>query len=99
MRHCVLLQSAEASHSPRVAPPSSGVPSTYLPHSVPCVRSNIIHLEGVGCFKSETKLDVRASVFLVEEFGGLWSLFKMLRSKKLHPTHPHVQFTPEDCLR
>ena len=64
---------------------------------LPC--SNIIHLEGVGCFKSETKLDVRASVFLVEEFGGLWSLFKMLRSKKLHPTHPHVQFTPADCLR
>ena len=79
--------------------PSPDMPCIYLPLPPPRVRSNIIHLEGVGCFKSETKVDVRASVFLVEEFGGLWSLFKMLRSKKLHPTHPHVQFTPEDCLR
>ncbi|GAX80924.1 hypothetical protein CEUSTIGMA_g8359.t1 [Chlamydomonas eustigma] len=60
---------------------------------------SIIQLEGVGCFKALTKEDVRTSVFLVEEFGGLWSLFKMLRSKKLHPSHPHVQFTPTDCMR
>ena len=44
-------------------------------YSVGC--SNMIHLEGVGCFKSETKLDLRTSFYLVEEFGGLWSLFKV----------------------
>lgn len=38
-------------------------------------------------------------MFYVEEYAGSWTLYKMLRSKRLHPQHPHVQFTPADCMR
>jgi hypothetical protein len=52
---------------------------------------------GIGCFNPEG--EVQSSLFTVEEYGGSWSLFKLLRNRKLHPTHPHVQFMPEDCIR
>ena len=54
---------------------------------------------GLGCFESTNKKAIRSSLFVVEEFGGTWSLYKILKSKRLHPNHPHVQFTPQDCLR
>jgi hypothetical protein len=60
---------------------------------------NMVQLLGAGCFNMGDRKDIRQSLYIVEEFGGSWSVFKMLRSKKLHRTHPHVQFTPADCMR
>lgn len=80
--------------------PSLSLPTSCQPraqHSIE--RRHMIRMLGLGCFESSSKRDIRDSLFVVEEFGGTWSMYKILKSKRLHPNHPHVQFTPEDCLR
>jgi serine/threonine protein kinase len=61
-------------------------------------RRHLQRLIGVGCFKTGTKREIASSLYLVEEITGQWSLFKMLRTRKLQPEHPHTQWSQEVAL-
>eukprot|EP00195_Chlamydomonas_chlamydogama_P001387 CAMPEP_0202917608 /NCGR_PEP_ID=MMETSP1392-20130828/71387_1 /ASSEMBLY_ACC=CAM_ASM_000868 /TAXON_ID=225041 /ORGANISM="Chlamydomonas chlamydogama, Strain SAG 11-48b" /LENGTH=421 /DNA_ID=CAMNT_0049610409 /DNA_START=150 /DNA_END=1412 /DNA_ORIENTATION=+ len=62
-------------------------------------NDNIVPFLGIGAFNTGSWREIRASLYVVEEYGGTWSFFKLLKNRKVHPDHPHVQFDQYDTMR
>eukprot|EP00798_Chlamydomonas_sp_ICE-L_P027163 gene27163-2402_t len=68
---------------------------SLLPASQRCLSRTL----GVGCYQNATMLDIRSSIFLVEEWAGTTTLRKAIRNSVRQPVPRQLFYEMEDGLR